>query len=454
MGLFLLKNFPKFWHFYIFATINILFMKKRFSLLLISFCTVFLFSQKSKKPYKAVDGITYNVGDYLQLGEPTNNGKYQTILYAPRTSISDVLGVIDAITDPTGSSSTTNSKKGGFADSSIKGKPIKIAFFKKENLGEAEAVFAYSRYDADNFLKILLDTSLYYGEVITKNKDFKLAKSGESSNIDNSVVSFDPNFEIKIIGAYGNVKDRTIKVEFTIYNKSDVAQEVYISRSQYFYTNSIMTDFDGNTYVESDKKIGSDSWGATIPSKIKMKVIYIFPKVMTNIKKISIVDIPMCSKNAIPGEYNRNCGNTYLKNIPVNWDDSEVKKQSEDGGNIQLSDKELDFDIISAEGDLNTKKVRIEYYFRSKDAKASICQYDAPCFVDSEGDMFRADKWRIGNKYCADLPTNVKIKGFAEMIDVPKSVKSIEYFNLPYSQETPKRTNGENEARKIKISWK
>lgn len=65
MGLFLLKNFPKFWHFYIFATINILFMKKRFSLLLISFCTVFLFSQKSKKPYKAVDGITYNVGDYL-----------------------------------------------------------------------------------------------------------------------------------------------------------------------------------------------------------------------------------------------------------------------------------------------------------------------------------------------------------------------------------------------------
>ncbi|MGV4419710.1 hypothetical protein ACQ1QE_11150, partial [Ornithobacterium rhinotracheale] len=99
------------------------------------------------------------------------------------------------------------------------------------------------------------------------------------------------------------------------------------------------TDFDGNTYVERDKKIGSDSWGATIPSKIKMKVIYIFPKVMTKIKKISIGDIPMWSKNAIPGEYKRNWGNTYLKNIPGNWDDSEVKKQSEDVGNIQLSDK-------------------------------------------------------------------------------------------------------------------
>lgn len=431
-------------------------MNKILAFSLTFFILNFSFAQRIKTPQKAIDNEIYSVGDIIQIKSPTNNGRFQTIIYANRTSFSDVLNTVN-----TGSTIGTTSIKSQFADSNIKNFNGKISFFKLEELGNKKVTIAYIPYTSEVFLKIYLDNAISIGEVNSKNPNYKTIKSRDNSIDDNQVIAFNNDFDIEIIGAFGNTIDKTINLEFTIFNPLDLSQIVYFYKVNSMSSEpySFITDFDGNTYkikqIEFGTEKGLYSINSNIPSKIKLKAVITYSNVLTNIEKISVAQIDMANKNDLQSDYNYKYGTTILRNIPIIWNDEKVNIQNDEKDySIKLFNPDLLFDIISVKGNKVTQKIVIEYYMINKQTNTELCAKPVNV-TDIDGNMYKSTKVILGQiNNCSLLPTDVKLKGSIELSNIPISINEISYLNFPFSyKKNGSIENGSNELRNLKIQW-
>ncbi|WOC51292.1 hypothetical protein BPO_0645 [Bergeyella porcorum] len=418
-------------------------MKQKLIVFLI-LCVNMTMAQRIKTPIKAIDGETYKVGDRIEIGAPTNNGRYQSVLYTDRASALKVANTILGVLADTAPRHRTIPTE--FADNKIRNFSGNIAFFKKEQ----DLVYAYVTYSSDVSLRILLDLALGLGEVKSKNANFKTVKSLDVKTSDNIVEPFSPNYNIEVVGAYGDAVKRTVTVEFTVTNKTNDEWIYYYGLSDMWevFVDSKMVDFEGEQYT------GRESSKIVIPSAIKMKFSVTFPSVLSNIEKISMVDIPMGEHRVGDTSIKtRHFGSTIFRNIPVKWNDTELNSSNNDKGYaVKVSNKDVEIEILSVVGDKASQKVNVEYSLKNTSSvNQDICLKNSYA-TDSDGNMYNsAYNVFINKEDCNTVPGNVKLKAFMELSGISNVTKQLEFLSLPFSIGY----NSENaEIRSLKIEWK
>lgn len=308
-------------------------MKKTYVLVLfISFINMAAFSQfpgkKSKNPYKALDGHSYQIGEELHLGYPSTGDKfYSVIVFKHVSGFENALNAIDNTSSAlSGTYTATNGNGLTSAPKEVSNSIIKINYFKTFTLKPKNIVLTYAIGKLNNTdfdAAVCIDTALVNRELKSNNPDYAQAIKTQDAVAQNkmTVKSYNPAVNVKFLSAEGNINDQTITITLLVSHQL-VHQKLQISN--YLDDGKVQAyDYDGNAYSAKNVSVGLSSREVfasdKIPTGVPVKISVTLMKVLPSVKSLSYVSIPVYY-NDFDGNANQTKGVIEIRNgIDIDW---------------------------------------------------------------------------------------------------------------------------------------
>ncbi len=258
----------------------------------------------SKKPYKAIDDHTYQVGDVLKLGNALDGKIFRYILVRK----------IEEKVKPLPSS--YNNYSGA------------ILYFKNVKLeSKKEMTYALiSGKEPYQQIFIPIDLALAEGELKSLNPYFKQKKDALKKNLEHpqppcKIKSFDDEYELTLLSCKGNKNSQTVTITFRV-KQEGVHKELKVYSTESFTQYGAEAyDAEGTEYNAKEVSVGSNSSTYSesnkIPTSIPIKFSLTFHKVLPKVTEFSYITIPVSFGDY--DDYKREGGAIEIRNLKIDW---------------------------------------------------------------------------------------------------------------------------------------
>ncbi|MBS9768724.1 MAG: hypothetical protein KGV44_14470 [Flavobacteriaceae bacterium] len=255
----------------------------------------------SKKPYRAIDDHTYQIGEVIQLGKALD-GKF--FRYIITRKLEEKVKPLP---------SDYNNYSGA------------IQYFKNIKTKSQKEV-TYALIDGKEPYQqifIPIDFALAEGELKSLNPYFKQKKDALKKNLEHpippcKIKSFDDEYELELLSCKGNKNSQTVTITFRV-KQEGVHKKIEVF-SSYHHTQAY--DTNGTEYNAKEVAVGSNLQSGyssynKIPTGIPIQFSLTFHKILPKVQEFSFLNI-FIKYGDYEGYYDKK-GSIEIRNLKIDW---------------------------------------------------------------------------------------------------------------------------------------